>query len=136
MTARIFYEGNLRCQCEHIQSGTTIETDAPTDNHGKGERFSPTDTVCVALATCIITTMGIKAQDRHIDFAGTEISVTKHMLSDPRRIGQIDVSLKLKTTPALDDKTKEIFERIGNTCPVKQSIHPNIITQIEYHWES
>lgn len=75
MTASIVYKGQLRCECTHLQSGTVIETDAPTDNRGKGERFSPTDTVCVALATCIITTMGIKAQDMNIELANTIISV-------------------------------------------------------------
>src|SRR5690242_5750391 len=93
MTASIVYKGQLRCECTHLQSSTLIETDAPTDNRGKGQRFSPTDTVCVALGTCIITTMAIKASDMNIDLADTAISVTKHMLSDPRRIGKIDVTL-------------------------------------------
>ncbi len=136
MTARIIYEGNLRCSCEHLQSGTLIETDAPTDNRGKGERFSPTDTVCVALATCAITTMGIRAQDMNIDFRGTVIDVTKHMLSNPRRIGKIELLLKLKTSIALDEHTKMIFQKIAETCPVKQSLHPNLETDIHYEWES
>jgi uncharacterized OsmC-like protein len=136
MTARIIYEGNLRCSCEHLQSGTLIETDAPTDNRGKGERFSPTDTVCVALATCAITTMGIRAQDMNIDFRGTVIDVTKHMLSNPRRIGKIGLLLKLKTSIALDEHTKMIFQKIAETCPVKQSLHPDLETDIHYEWES
>ena len=93
MTATVVYKGDLRCECTHLQSGTVTETDAPTDNRGKGERFSPTDTLCVALATCIITTMGIKAADMNINLADTKIDVTKHMLSDPRRIGKVDVIL-------------------------------------------
>lgn len=136
MTAQITYQGNLRCSCLHLQSGTVTETDAPTDNRGKGERFSPTDTVCVALATCIITTMGIRAADMNIDLAGTSIEVTKHMLSNPRRIGKIEVNLSMKTKPALDENTKMILQKIGDTCPVKQSIHPNIDTPIHYNWES
>jgi len=136
MTARITYEGNLRCSCEHLQSGSVIETDAPTDNRGKGERFSPTDTVCIALATCIITTMGIRAVDMNIDLTGTRIEVTKYMLSNPRRIGKIEVNLSLKSVPALDEKTKMILQKIGDTCPVKQSIHPDIETPISYSWES
>ena len=80
MTASIIYKGDLRCECTHLQSGTQIETDAPTDNRGKGERFSPTDTLCVALATCIVTTMALKANDMNINLAGTKIDVTKHMI--------------------------------------------------------
>lgn len=136
MTARIIYEGNLRCSCEHLQSGTVVETDAPTDNRGKGERFSPTDTLCVALATCAITTMGLRAQDMNIDLSGTVIEVTKHMLSNPRRIGKVELLLKLKTSPFLDDHTKMIFQKIGDTCPVKQSLHPDMETDIVYKWES
>ena len=83
MTANIEYTGHLRCKCTHVQSGTVIETDAPTDNLGKGERFSPTDTVCVALATCMITTMGIRAQDMAVELSGTKLEVTKHMLANP-----------------------------------------------------
>ena len=91
MTASIIYKGQLRCECTHLQSGTVIETDAPTDNHGKGERFSPTDTLCVALATCVVTTMALKANTMQINLDGTGIAVTKYMLSDPRRIGKIFV---------------------------------------------
>ncbi len=135
MTAKILYEGKLRCSCEHLQSGSVIETDAPTDNRGKGERFSPTDTVCVALGTCIITTMGIRAADMDIDLAGTRIEVTKFMLSDPRRIGKIEVNLSLKAMPVPDTHTREILQKIGDTCPVKKSLHPDLETQITYHWE-
>ena len=126
MTASIVYKGNLRCECTHLQSGTVIETDAPTDNRGKGERFSPTDTVCVALATCIITTMGIKAQDMNIELANTRIAVTKHMLSDPRRIGRIDVVLEFPAGLQLDEKDRLILERVGDNCPVIKSLHPDL----------
>ena len=134
MTASIVYKGQLRCECTHVQSGTIIETDAPTDNRGKGERFSPTDTVCVALATCIITTMGIKANDMNIDLADTTISVTKHMLSDPRRIGKIDVILNFPASLQLDEKDKIILQRTGDNCPVMKSLHPDIQVEIEYRW--
>jgi putative redox protein len=134
MTATVVYKGELRCECTHLQSGTVIETDAPTDNKGKGERFSPTDTVCVALATCVITTMGIKANDMHIDLAGTAINVTKHMLQDPRRIGKIDVILNFPATLQLEEKDKIILQRIGDTCPVTRSLHPDLLVNIEYHW--
>ncbi|MCX6314453.1 MAG: OsmC family protein [Sphingobacteriales bacterium] len=134
MTASIVYQGQLRCSCTHTQSGTVIETDAPSDNKGKGERFSPTDTVCVALATCIITTMGIKSADMNIDLAGTTISVTKHMVSDPRRIGKIEVSLQFPATLQLDEKDRLILERTGDTCPVARSLHPDIQQVISYNW--
>lgn len=134
MTASILYKGQLRCECTHVQSGTVIETDAPTDNRGKGERFSPTDTVCVALATCIITTMGIKAQDMGIELAQTKISVTKHMLSDPRRIGRIDVTLNFPPELKIDEKDRTILERVGDNCPVIKSLHPDIQANIQYRW--
>ncbi len=134
MTASIVYKGLLRCECTHLQSGTVIETDAPTDNRGKGERFSPTDTVCVALATCIITTMGIKANDMNIDLANTSISVTKHMLGDPRRIGRIDVVLNFPATLNLDEKDRIVLQRTGDNCPVMKSLHPDLQTNVEYRW--
>ena len=135
MTASIIYQGDLRCECTHLQSGSIIETDAPTDNFGKGERFSPTDTVCVSLATCIITTMGIKAQTMNIDFKGTTLDVTKHMVSNPRRIGKIEVTLHLKTDSPLSEEQKKQFEEIGNNCPVIKSLHPEIEKIVVYSWE-
>jgi putative redox protein len=134
MTASVVYKGDLRCECTHLQSGTVIETDAPTDNRGKGQRFSPTDSLCVALATCIITTMGIKANDMDINLAGTAIDVTKHMLSDPRRIGTIDIILKFPATLQLNEKDKTILKRVGDNCPVAKSLHPDLNVNIEYHW--
>jgi putative redox protein len=134
MTATVVYKGDLRCECTHLQSGTVTETDAPTDNRGKGERFSPTDTLCVALATCVVTTMALKANDMNIDLKGTHIDITKHMLSEPRRIGKIDVSLKLPSTLQLDEKDKTILQRVGDNCPVAKSLHPDLQVNIEYHW--
>jgi putative redox protein len=134
MTATVVYKGNLRCECTHLQSGTVIETDAPTDNRGKGERFSPTDTVCVALATCAITTMAMKAGDMGIELAGTSIAVTKHMLSDPRRIGKIEVVLTFDAGLQLDEKDRLILERTGNNCPVIKSLHPDLVVNMTYNW--
>ncbi|HQW92426.1 MAG: OsmC family protein [Chitinophagaceae bacterium] len=134
MTATIVYTGNLRCTCTHLQSGTVTETDAPTDNRGKGERFSPTDTLCVALATCIITTMAIKANDMEIDLADTTISLTKHMLSDPRRIGKIDVILDFPASLQLNEKDRIILQRTGDNCPVMKSLHPDMEVHVEYNW--
>ena len=134
MTASIIYQGDLRCKATHLQSGTVIETDAPTDNRGKGERFSPTDTLCVSLATCIVTTMALKARDMGIDLKDTSIDVTKHMLSEPRRIARIDVLLKFPSNLNLDENDKTILERTGNNCPVTKSLHPDLETNIQFQW--
>lgn len=134
MTASIVYKGHFRCECTHVQSGTVIETDAPTDNRGKGERFSPTDTVCVALATCIVTTMALKATDMQIELADTSITVTKHMLNDPRRIGKVDVILTLPATLQVSEKDRIILQRVGDNCPVMLSLHPDLAVHIEYIW--
>ncbi|MFN8243488.1 MAG: OsmC family protein [Ferruginibacter sp.] len=135
MTAAIVYTGDLHCECTHLQSGTVIETDAPTDNRGKGERFSPTDTLCVALATCMITTMAIRASDMQIELANTSIAVTKHMLSDPRRIGKIEIRLKIPATARTTEKDRMILQKIGDNCPVAKSLHPDLALDISYQWE-
>ncbi len=134
MTASIIYKGDLRCECTHLQSGTVIETDAPTDNRGKGERFSPTDTVCVALGTCIITSIGIRANDMQLDLSGASINVIKHMLSNPRRIGKIDVKIQFPGKLNLPEKDKIILQKIGDNCPVMKSLHPDIEVLLEYNW--
>ncbi len=134
MTASIVYQGNLRCECTHVQSGTVIETDAPTDNRGKGERFSPTDALCVSLASCIITTMGIKAQDMGIELAGTSLAVKKYMLGDPRRVGKIEVDLNFPSTLNLAEKDKVFLQKVGDNCPVMKSINPAIEVVVRYDW--
>lgn len=134
MTANIIYRGTLRCEAKHLQSGSIIETDAPTDNRGKGDRFSPTDLLCVSLATCITTTMGIKADDMKINLTDTTVEVTKHMLPDPRRVAKIEVKLNMPSTLQLDEKDKIILERVGNNCPVTKSLHPDLEVNIEYNW--
>ena len=134
MTASIIYQGDLRCQATHLLSGTVIESDAPTDNRGKGEKFSPTDLLCVSLGTCIITTIALKARDLSVDVKDTTIEVTKHMLNDPRRVGAIDVIVKFSQSLVIDEKDKIVLERTGNNCPVAKSIHPDIKTNIVYQW--
>ncbi|MBZ5856205.1 OsmC family protein [Flavihumibacter profundi] len=134
MTASVVYEGQLHCKATHIQSGTTIETDAPTDNRGKGESFSPTDMVCVALGTCAITTMGIKAMDMDIQLDGATLDIQKHMVSDPRRIGKIDVVIRFPKTLNLSEKDRTILERIGNNCPVVKSLSPEVAVNLVYEW--
>jgi putative redox protein len=134
MTASIVYNGALRCTTVHQQSETLIETDAPTDNRGKGERFSPTDLTATSLGLCLITTVGIKAMDMGINIEGTSLEVTKHMSKEPpRRIVQIDVVVKFKAEN-ISEKDKQLFENTGNTCPVAKSLHPDIVQNITYLW--
>ena len=133
MTATVTYESNLRTTCLHLQSGSVFETDAPTDNKGKGERFSPTDLIATGLGACLITTMGIKAVSMNIQLDGAKVEVTKVMVSDPRRIGKIIIHA---TMPALnlDEKKIEILERVGRTCPVERSLHPDVELDIQFKW--
>ena len=133
MTATVVYKGSLRCECTHLQSGTVTETDAPTDNRGKGERFSPTDTLCVSLATCMITTIGIRAIDMNIDLSETKLDITKHMLSDPRRIGKIDITINFPPLQ-LEEKDSMLLQKIGDNCPVMKSLHPDLLVNVRYIW--
>jgi putative redox protein len=133
-TATLIYEGQLRCNATHNQSASVIETDAPTDNRGKGERFSPTDLLCVSLGTCIITTIGIKALDMGIDINGAVLQVQKHMLSEPRRVGKIDITVAFPPGLSIEDRDKTILQRVGDHCPVQKSIHPSIETKVVYQW--
>lgn len=133
MTASIIYKGNLRCEAEHLQSKSTIETDAPTDNHGKGERFSPTDLLCVSLATCMLTTMGIKAQSMNVNLTDAKAEVIKHMASEPRRVAKIEVSVSLPS--GIDEKDRIVLEKTGTNCPVAKSIHPDIVLVLSYSWK-
>ena len=132
MTASIIYTGNLRCTAQHVQSGTIIESDAPTDNRGKGEKFSPTDLLCVSLATCMLTTMAIKAAGLQVDITRAKADVTKHMLSDPRRVGKIEVAVSLPANGS--ERDRKILETTGDNCPVIKSIHPGIELAISYKW--
>lgn len=136
MTSQIIYKGSLRTEATHLQSGTTLETDAPTDNHGKGERFSPTDLMATSLGLCMITVMGIKARDMSIDLTDTRIDITKVMAANPRRVSEIKVSLHFPDTLKLDEKERVILERTGRNCPVALSIHPDIKQDISFHWNN
>lgn len=132
MTSKVKYLGGLRTESEHLQSGSKMITDAPVDNHGKGEAFSPTDTVANALATCMLTVMGIKADALGLDISGATAEVTKTMVSDPRRISQIDVHLSFPKS--FDEKNTKILENTGKTCPVLQSLHPDIVKNISFQY--
>jgi putative redox protein len=134
MTSQIIYKGGLRTSAIHLQSSTEIETDAPSDNQGKGERFSPTDLMATALGTCMITTMAIKANSMNIVLDGTRVDITKVMVSDPRRIGKIIAHVYLPADLNLDNKQKEILERTARTCPVERSLHPDIELDMAFNW--
>ena len=133
MTSKVTYLGDLRTSSIHIQSGTEILSDAPLDNNGKGEAFSPTDTVANGLATCMMTIMGIKAKDLHIDLKGTTAEVVKIMNAEPRRIGAIEIVFQMQGTDDL--KSKTILERAAMTCPVFLSLHPDVEKRITFNWK-
>ena len=133
MTSTVQYQGQLRTVCTHLQSNSIFETDAPTDNQGKGERFSPTDLMATSLAACMITVMGIKAQTMHIELKDVKIEVLKIMKTDPRRVGGIHLKFSIpETLQGLDLKSKTILKNTGETCPVIKSIHPDIEVKIDW----
>jgi putative redox protein len=132
-TSNITYVGELRTVCMHLQSGTEILTDAPTDNHGKGEAFSPTDLVATALGSCMVSIMGIKSKELEVDLKDSKVSITKIMQSEPRKIAKIKVVLDLSITTF--DKNKIILERAAMTCPVLLSLHPDIEKEVIFNWK-
>lgn len=132
MTSIVTYLGDLRTESEHIQSGAKMLSDAPTDNQGKGEAFSPTDTVATALGTCMLTIAGIKARDHKLDIKGATALVKKFMAADPRRISRIEISFTFPNS--YDDKSRTIIERAAKTCPVRYSLHPEIEVQLEFSY--
>jgi len=134
MTSQIIYKGALRTEATHLQSGTEIETDAPVDNQGKGERFSPTDLLATSLGSCMMTIMGIKARDMDVDLENTQIDITKIMKADPRRVSGINVAFHFPDHLELDTKQKAILENAARTCPVAKSIHPDIALDIQFNW--
>jgi len=131
-TSNVTYLGELRTECEHIRSGRIFITDAPVDNNGKGEAFSPTDTIATGLASCMLTMMGIKARDLEVDLAGSTAAVTKEMASNPRRISRIEVVFTMPE--GIASKTRKILENTANTCPVHYSLHPDIIKDVRFNW--
>ena len=125
------YTGQLRTKSVHLKTGDEVITDAPTDNHGKGMTFSPTDLTAVSLATCVMTVMGIKANQMNLPELEMRAEVEKIMVADPRRLGTINIQLHIKQDK-LDDKTKTILERTGIECPVAKSLHPDLNQNIEF----
>lgn len=134
MTSSVLYEGNLRTVCTHLKSGTVIETDAPVDNQGKGERFSPSDLVATALGSCMLTIMGIKARDLNINIEGVQIDVEKIMATEPRRISGINLTFRFPESLSITEKEKIVLERAAHTCPVIYSIHPDIKVNAVFNW--
>jgi uncharacterized OsmC-like protein len=132
-TSKVTYLGELRTSSIHLQSGSEIISDAPIDNNGKGEAFSPTDTVANGLASCMFTVMGIKAREMGVDFSGSTAEVTKVMAANPRRISEIHVTFNMSIEA--DEKTKTILERTALTCPVHYSLHPDIKREIVFNWK-
>ena len=135
MTSTVVYEGNLRTVCTPLKSGKTIETDAPVDNNGKGERFSPTDLVATARGTCMLTMMGMRAEEMEVDLKGVKIEVEKIMKTDPRRIGGINLTFHFPESLVLTTRQQNILQKAADTCPVKYSIHPDITLNVNYNWK-
>ena len=135
MTSTVVYEGNLRTVCTHLKSGSEVETDAPTDNQGKGERFSPTDLMATALGSCMLTIMGQKARDMEVDIVGLKIDVEKIMKPDPRRVAGINLTFHFPEALQVNDKQRVILERAAHTCPMIYSIHPDIVVNVAFNWK-
>ncbi|MFN9710326.1 MAG: OsmC family protein [Bacteroidota bacterium] len=134
MTSTIVYQGQLRTSATHLQSQSVIESDAPTDNHGKGERFSPTDLLATSLGSCMLTIMGIKAGEMNINLDGTKADIQKHVKADPRRVSGIDIIITFPSTLSLSDKEKTILKNAALACPVAKSLHPDLEQKVEFLW--
>jgi uncharacterized OsmC-like protein len=132
MTSKVVYQGKLRASSTHLRSGDTFHTDAPVDNHGLGQAFSPTDTVATGLASCMLTMMGIKYGAREGALEGSYAEVTKHMAANPRRISKVEVDLYLPASTS--DKDRKILENTARTCPVWYSLHEDISKDIRFFW--
>ena len=131
-TAKVTYQGELRTQSIHLQSNNQIITDAPVDNHGKGEAFSPTDLLASSLASCMLTIMGIKAASMDLDISGSSAEVTKVMAAEPRRVSEVHVDIKF--AQSFDARTQKVLEQAALTCPVAKSIHPDIQQIVNFYY--
>ncbi len=132
-TIKTTYLGDLRTENIHLQSGSKIITDAPTDNRGKGEAFSPTDMLATALGNCIMTIMGIKAMDNGIDLVGTELDITKIMANDPRRVDEVIISFNFPQKGYTEEE-KKLIESVAGISPVPLSVHPDLKQTIIFNW--
>ena len=134
MTSSVTYSGDLRTLATHLQSGSVIETDAPTDNQGKGERFSPTDLIGTSLAACMLTTMAIRAKDQELKLKGATCHTEKIMSAAPRRISILNIRFSWPESVDFTVEEQERLESIAWTCPVKESIHPDIKLEVDFNW--
>ena len=132
-TMYTIYTGELRTESKHLKSGSTIISDAPPDNQGKGEAFSPTDLLCVALATCMATLMGIAANTHSLKIDGMKLRIVKKMLSNPRKVGEVQIDFDMPAN-SFNAKEKDILERAARTCPVALSLHPDLIQNVHFHY--
>lgn len=130
-TAHVTYLGELRTEAVHVRSGQTLVTDAPLDNQGRGEAFSPTDLLSTALASCMMTLMGITARDKGIPLQGLKARVVKHMTSAPRMVERVEVHVELEGT-GLGDREKAILENAARTCPVARSLRGDLVQDISF----
>lgn len=133
MTSKVTYLGELRTSSVHLQSGTEILSDAPTDNHGRGEAFSPTDLLANALGSCMVSIMAIKSKDLNVNLEGSTVEVTKIMQPEPRKIAKIVIVMNMSV--AVDEKTKTILERAAMHCPVLLSLNPDIEKDVTFNWK-
>lgn len=132
MTSKVTYLGDLRTSSVHIESGVEIVSDAPKDNHGLGQAFSPTDTVANALGSCMISIMGIKAREMNLEMKGSTVEVTKIMQAEPRKIAKIVIVINMKAEA--DEKTRTILERVAMNCPVLLSLNTDIEKDVTFNW--
>jgi putative redox protein len=132
-TAHVTYIGNLRTEAVHLRSGNTIITDAPVDNQGKGEAFSPTDLLATSLGTCMVTIMGIAAREHNFNIDGTQIRITKIMAANPRRVAEIIVEFDFPKNN-FSEKEKKFIEHAARTCPSSLSLHPDLIQTIRFNY--
>lgn len=132
LTSKVIYKGNLRTEATHLKSSNSLITDAPLDNNGKGEAFSPTDLVATSLASCMLTVMGIKANSLGFDLENASAEIEKIMESTPRRISEIRINITLKQN--CDDHTKIVLEKIGLGCPVAKSLNSELKQIISFNW--
>jgi putative redox protein len=133
MTSTVVYEGDLRTTCTHLRSGSSLETVAPVDNNGKGDRFSPTDLMATSLATCMITVMGIKARTMGFDLEGVQLEVEKIMAANPRRVSGIKIFVHIpENLRNLEENSRQVMIDTGNNCPVMHSIHPDINVTVDW----
>jgi putative redox protein len=132
----LVYEGELRCRAQHGPSGVVLHTDAPADNEGKGESFSPTDLVATALGGCMMTIMGIFARRHGWAIEGTKVKVLKEMVQQPfRRIGKLTVEMHVANGATLGEKERRMLEQAAHSCPVLKSLHPDIEVPVTFCWE-